>query len=138
MSVLSEGRSWTQPGCVAQPGWKFSDVYDKTHIPPGEPYTATVGGTFPVFETPLGRTGNPDLRRRQLHRHCPKTDPNGAQLIVAPLSEFRGFGEQYWTEPDLPCCRKPTAVVVTGASQSGSAIIDPYGGRCALDLNKDG
>ena len=62
---------------------------------------------------------------------------NGAQLIAAAFREFRGFGEQLWTNVTFRAVENHTAMVVAGAA-TVAAIIDPYGRQLALDVNRDG
>jgi apolipoprotein N-acyltransferase len=62
---------------------------------------------------------------------------NGAQLIGAGFREFRGFGEQLWTNATFRAVETRSSMVVTGAA-TVAAIIDPYGRQLALDVNRDG
>ena len=135
-SVLKEGEPRRNQAVLLSPDGTFSEVYNKTHIPPGEFYDVK-GGTFPIFETSFGRMaslicadGNyTDIARKLTH--------NGAQLIAAPYKEFPGFGEQLWQNVTFRAVENQTAVVIAGAT-SVAAIIDPYGRQVELDVNKDG
>ena len=121
---------------LLSPDGTFSEVYNKTHIPPGEAYDIE-GGVFPVFETSFGRMASlicADGNYTDIARYITQ---NGAQLIAAPFREFPGFGEQLWQNLTFRAVENQTAVVVTGAA-SVAAIIDPYGRQVALDVNKDG
>lgn len=135
-SVLKEGETRQNSSVLLSPDGKFSAVYNKTHIPPGEAYDVP-GGSYPVYATPLGtfaslicHDGNYTDVARGLAR-------NGAQLIAAPYFEFPGFGEQLWQNATFRAVENRTAVVVTGAT-SVASIIDPYGRQIALDINKAG
>jgi apolipoprotein N-acyltransferase len=61
---------------------------------------------------------------------------NGAQLIAAGFREFRGAGEQVWTNVTFRAVENHTAMVLTGAAYV-SAIIDPNGRHIALDASYD-
>ncbi|MGB7540301.1 MAG: nitrilase-related carbon-nitrogen hydrolase [Anaerolineales bacterium] len=135
-SVLKEGEPSRNQAVWLSPGGVFSEVYNKTHIPPGEQYDTT-GAPFPVFSTPIGKLasmichdGNYTDVARGLAR-------NGAQLIAIGYMEFPGFGEQLWQNATFRAVENHTAVVVTGAT-SVAAIIDPYGRLIALDVAIDG
>jgi apolipoprotein N-acyltransferase len=135
-SVLKEGEPGRNQAVLLSPDGKFSDVYNKTHIPPGESYDVP-GGTFPVFETGFGRMASlicADGNYTDIARYITQ---NGAQLIAAPFREFPGFGEQLWQNATFRAVENQTAMVVTGAA-SVASIVDPYGRIVALDVNKDG
>ncbi len=135
-SVIKEGEPGRNQAVLLSPEGAFSEVYNKTHIPPGEFYDVE-GGTFPVFETTFGRLASlicADGNYTDITRWLTQ---NGAQLIAAPYREFPGFGEQLWQNVTFRAAENQVAMVVTGAA-SVAAIIDPYGRQVALDVNKDG
>ena len=135
-SVLTEGQPRRNQVVLLSPQGVFSEMYNKTHIPPGEAYDAE-GGTFPVFPTAYGNMAGAichDNNYTDIARNLTK---NGAQLIAAPFLEFPGFGEQLWQNTTFRAVENRTAVVVTGAT-SVAAIVDPYGRQIALDVNKVG
>lgn len=135
-SVLTEGEPRRNQTVLLSPQGTFSAVYNKTHIPPGERYDVK-GGTFPVFETTLGRMAALICADGNYTDVSRKLTANGAQLIAMPYKEFPGFGEQLWQNTTFRAVENQTAVVVTGAT-SVAAIISPYGQLVALDVNKDG
>ena len=135
-SVLAEGQPRRNQTVLLSPDGQFSEVYNKTHLPPGEFYDFQ-GGSYPVFDTAFGKLaalichdGNYTDVSRMLTR-------NGARLISAGYLEFSGFGEQLWTNMTFRAVENQTAVVVTGAT-SVAAIIDPYGRQVSLDVDIDG
>lgn len=135
-SVLREGEPRRNQVVLLSPDGTFSQVYNKTHIPPGERYDFP-GGSFPVFETSLGRMAAlicADGNYTDIARHLTK---NGAQLIAAPYLEFPGFGEQLWQNMTFRSVENEVSTVVAGAT-SVAAIIDPYGRQVALDVDKEG
>lgn len=135
-SVLNEGEPRRNQTVLLSPQGMFSEVYSKTHIPPGEFYDVK-GGTFPVFETTFGRIAALICADGNYTDIARKLAANGAQLIAAPYKEFPGFGEQLWQNTTFRAVENQTALVVTGAT-SVAAIINPYGRLVALDVNKDG
>lgn len=135
-SVIKEGEPSRNETVLLSPDGSFSEVYNKTHIPPGEAYDVP-GGRYPVFETPYGTLaamicadGNYTDVSRQLAL-------NGAQLIGVGYKEFPGFGEQLWQNTIFRAVENHASLVVTGAT-SVAAIIDPYGKIVDLDVNKEG
>lgn len=135
-SVITEGEPSRNQAVLLSPEGKFSAVYNKTHIPPGEAYDVA-GGNFPIFITPLGHLASMICHDGNYTDIARKLTQNGAQLIAAPFKEFPGFGEQLWTNLTFRAVENQTAVVVTGAT-SVAAIIDPYGRQVALDVEKNG
>lgn len=133
---VMEGQPFRNESVLLSPTGEFSQVYGKNHAPPGEPLSPSAG-VYPVFVTSLGNLvteichdgNNTDVTRKLVH--------NGAQLISAGLSEFGGFGEQYWMHTTFRAVENRTAMVVT-SRQTGSAIIDPYGRQIDLNLNPVG
>lgn len=135
-SVLNEEEPSRNQMVLLSPDGIFSDVYNKTHIPPGERYDEK-GGTFPTFETIFGRMGALICADGNYTDVARKLTQNGAQLIAAPYFEFPGFGEQLWQNTTFRAVENQAAVVVSGAT-SVAAVIDPYGRQLALDVYKDG
>jgi len=135
-SDIHEGRPARNETVLLSPDGEFSDVYHKTHIPPGEAYDVA-GGRYPVFDTPYGKLAAlicADGNYTDIARHLAA---NGVQLIAAGYKEFPGFGEQLWQNTTFRAVENRAAVVVTGAT-SVAAVIDPYGRLSALDVNRDG
>lgn len=135
-AVVKEDEPGRNQTVLLSPDGVFSEVYNKTHIPPGEFYDVE-GGVFPVFHTDLGQMAGMichDGNYTDIARYLTQ---NGAQLIAAPYKEFPGFGEQLWQNVTFRAVENQTAMVVTGAT-SVAAIIDPYGRQIALDVDKDG
>jgi apolipoprotein N-acyltransferase len=135
-SVIKEGEPKRDQAVLLSPSGEFSEVYNKTHIPPGESYDVE-GGQFPVFKTSFGQTASlicHDGNYTDVSRRLTK---NGAQLIAAPFLEFAGFGEQLWQNITFRAVENRTPMVVTGAS-TVAAIIDPMGRLVQLDVDRNG
>ena len=123
---------WRNEAVLLSPSGEFSAVYGKNKIPPGELTTPTAG-VFPVTDTPLGRLAAMICHDANYTDIARKLTQNGAQIVSAGLSEFGGFGEQYWTNVTFRAVENRTAMVVT-ARETGSAIIDPYGRQTSLTI----
>lgn len=135
-SVLKEGEPRRNQAVWLSPDGTFSEVYNKTHIPPGEFYDVA-GGPFQAFETPFGRVASLICADGNYTDVARNLTQNGAQLIAAPYKEFPGFGEQLWQNVTFRAVENQAAMVVAGAT-SVAAIIDPNGRQVGLDVNKDG
>ena len=135
-SVIQEGEPGRNQAVLLGPDGVFSEAYNKTHIPPGEFYDVK-GGTFPVFDTPLGKLASMICHDGSYTDVARNLTRNGAQLIAVGYMEFPGFGEQLWQNTTFRAVENQTSVIVTGAT-SVAAIIDPSGRQVALDVDKDG
>jgi apolipoprotein N-acyltransferase len=134
-TVVKEGEPWRNEAVLLTPQGEFLDVYGKNHAF-GEPPTA-MNGVFPVYDTPLGGLATLICHDANYTDVARKLARNGAQVISAPIREFGGFGEQYWTNALFRAVENRTAVVVTGVANV-SAIINSDGSLVALDSNANG
>lgn len=135
-TVAREGEPFRNESVLLSPNGEFSSVYGKNHAPPGEPLSPSAG-SYPVFETPLGRLATLICHDGNFTDVTRKLTRNGAQLISAGLNEFGGFGEQFWTHITFRAVENRTAFVVA-SRETGSTIIDPHGRQIALSLVSDG
>jgi apolipoprotein N-acyltransferase len=110
------------------PSGEFMPVYGKDHeSSPGEPPTATAG-TFPVYETPLGKIGTiicNDVNYTDSSRFLAR---NGAQLITIPTLEtgVPGFHWEVGIQGVLRAVENRVATVKADVAYS-AMIVDPYG-----------
>ena len=134
-TVVQEGEPWRNEAVLLTPQGEFLDVYGKNHAF-GEPPSA-MRGVFPVYDTPLGKLATLICHDANYTDVARKLAANGAQIIAAPIREFGGFGEQFWTNALFRAVENRTAVVVTGVAHV-AAIINPDGSLVALDTDSDG
>lgn len=134
-SVVKEGEPWRNEAVLLTPQGEFQAVYGKNHAF-GEPPSA-MRGVYPVYETPLGRLATLICHDANYTDVARKLAANGAQIIAAPIHEFGGFGEQFWTNALFRGVENHNAVVVTGAA-TVAAIINGDGSLVALDTDSDG
>jgi apolipoprotein N-acyltransferase len=134
-TVVKEGEAWRNEAVLLTPQGEFLDVYGKNHAF-GEP-PSTMRGVFPVYNTPLGKLATLICHDANYTDVARKLTAGGAQIIAAPILEFGGFGEQYWTNALFRGVENRTAVVVTGVAHV-AAIINPDGSLVALDTDSDG
>lgn len=134
-TVVQEGVPWRNEAVLLTPQGEFLEVYGKNHAF-GEPPTA-MNGIFPVYDTPFGRVATLICHDANYTDVMRKLTANGAQITAAPIHEFGGFGEQYWTNALFRAVENRTAVVVSGVAHV-SAIINPDGSIVALDTDADG
>ena len=112
---------------ILSPNGEFSELYAKSHpvLFAGEPYGLNVG-TYPVYETPLGTLGSIicyDLNYTDVTR---KMASEGAQIIVAPSSDWPGIAEKQNVHLVFRAIETRTSIV-NAEKAFDSAIVDPYG-----------
>jgi len=112
---------------ILSPNGEFSEPYAKSHpvLFAGEPYGLNVG-TYPVYKTPLATLGSIicyDLNYTDVTR---KMTSQGAQIIVAPSSDWEGIAEKQNVHLVFRAIETRTGIV-NAEKAFDSAIVDPYG-----------
>jgi apolipoprotein N-acyltransferase len=112
---------------ILSPEGEFSELYAKSHpvLFAGEPYGLNAG-TYPVYETPLGTLGSIicyDLNYTDVTR---KMAVQGAQIIVAPSSDWEGIAKKQNVHLVFRAIETRTGIV-NAEKAFDSAIVDPYG-----------
>ena len=112
---------------ILSPNGEFSDLYAKSHpvLFAGEPYGLNVG-TYPIYKTPLGTLGSIicyDLNYTDVTR---KMASQGAQIIVAPSSDWEGIAEKQNVHLVFRAIETRTGIL-NAEKAFDSAIVDPYG-----------
>jgi len=134
-TIVKEGSPWRNEAVLLTPQGEFLEVYGKNHAF-GEPPSA-MRGVYPVYNTPLGLLATLICHDANYTDVARKLAANGAQITAAPIREFGGFGEQYWTNALFRAVENRTAVVVTGVANV-AAIINPDGSLVTLDTDRNG
>ncbi len=112
---------------ILSPSGEFSEPYAKAHpvLFAGEPYGLNVG-TFPIYDTPLGTLATIicyDLNYTDVTR---KMASQGAQIIVAPSSDWEGIAEKQNVHLVFRAIETRTSIV-NAEKAFDSALVDPYG-----------
>ena len=112
---------------ILSPDGEFSEPYAKSHpvLFAGEPYGLNVG-TYPVYDTPIGTIASIicyDLNYTDVTR---KMAAQGAQIIVAPSSDWEGISEKQNIHLVFRAIETRTGIV-NAEKAFDSAIVDPYG-----------
>jgi len=122
-----EDQTWRNEATVLSPAGDFLGVFGKAHpvVFGGERHTFL--GTYPVYETPLGRIATiicydldfTDTTRRMVQ--------NGAQLIAVPSHDWPAIATKHYTHVVFRAVENRVAMVKSDGSGNDSVIIDPYG-----------
>ncbi|MCS7221393.1 MAG: carbon-nitrogen hydrolase family protein [Anaerolineae bacterium] len=135
---MGDARSVTLlPDGLASDG-RFLGVYSKDHPVTFAGETSLTRGTYPVYETPLGRIGTiicydldfTDTARRIAH--------NGAQLILVPSHDWPQIATKHYTHLIFRAIENRVSMVKADNSGNDSVIIDPYGRILASAITPGG
>ena len=131
-----EGRHHNEVTLLTPEG-EFLGVYGKDH--PGTfagDYSDT-GGTYPVYETDLGRIATIicyDLDFTDTARHMAR---GGAELVATPSADVPSLGYVHYTHLVFRAIENRVAMVKAD-NEFDSAIIDPYGRVLTKATSDDG
>ena len=126
--VNDDPSGWRNEAVMLTPAGEFLPVYGKDHeSSPGEPPIVSAG-TYPVYDTPLGKIGTivcNDVMYTDSTRYLTR---NGAQLITIPTMETLGPGFHYEVgiQGVLRAVENRVATVKADVAYS-AMIVDPYG-----------
>ncbi|MBC8508693.1 MAG: apolipoprotein N-acyltransferase [Chloroflexi bacterium] len=112
---------------ILNPNGEFSDLYAKAHpvLFAGEPYGLNVG-TFPVYDTEIGKLGTMICYDGNYTDVTRKLAAQGAQIIVAPASDWAGIAEKQNLHLVFRAIETRTSIV-NAEKAFDSVIVDPYG-----------
>jgi len=112
---------------ILNPNGEFSDLYAKAHpvLFAGEPYGLNVG-TFPVYDAEIGKLGTMICYDGNYTDVTRKLAAQGAQIIVAPASDWAGIAEKQNLHLVFRAIETRTSIV-NAEKAFDSVIVDPYG-----------
>lgn len=120
-------RIWHNEATVLTPAGQFLGVYGKDHpvIFAGE--TSPTRGTYPVYDTSLGKIGTIICYDLDFTDTARKITRNGAQLILVPSHDWPAIATMHYTHLVFRAVENRVSMVKADNSGNDSAIIDPYG-----------
>lgn len=120
-------QSFRNEATVLNPAGEFLGIYGKAHpvVFGGEPYGINAG-TFPVYETSLGKMGTIICYDLNFTDSARKLARQGAQFIAIPSLDFSGIADVQYTQAVLRAVENRVALIKADVGYD-SAIIDPYG-----------
>ncbi len=129
---------WRNEVTVLTPGGQFLGVYGKDHPVVFAGETSLSRGTYPVYETPLGRIGTIicyDLDFTDTSRNVTR---NGAQLILVPSHDWPQIATKHYTHLVFRAVENRVSLVKADNSGNDSVVIDPYGRIIASAITPGG
>ncbi len=111
---------------VVNPSGTFLGVYGKDHPVIFVNEVSSTGGTYPVFDTELGKLGMIICYDLDFTDTARKVAKNGAQIIAVPSGDFPGITDKHYAHVVFRAVENRVSMIKVDRSYD-SAIIDPYG-----------
>jgi len=120
-------RAWRNEATVLTPDGRFLGVYGKDHPVTFAGETSLTRGTYPVYETPLGRIGTIICYDLDFTDTARRITRNGAQLILVPSHDWPQIATKHYTHLVFRAIENRVSLVKADNSGNDSVIVDPYG-----------
>jgi apolipoprotein N-acyltransferase len=111
---------------VLSPTGEFLGVYGKAHPVPFTGEYNTSLGTFPVYETPIGKLGTIICYDLDFTDTARKVTRNGAQLIAVPSQDSPSVATKHYTHLVFRAVENRVSMVKSDGGYD-SAVVDSYG-----------
>ncbi len=131
-------RAWRNEATVLTPDGRFLGVYGKDHPVTFAGETSLTRGTYPVYDTPLGRLGTIICYDLDFTDTARKMTRHGAQLILVPSHDWPAIGAKHYTHLVFRAVENRVSMVKADNSGNDSVIVDPYGRIIAAALTLGG
>jgi apolipoprotein N-acyltransferase len=131
-------RVWRNETTVLSPDGQFLGVYGKDHPVTFAGESSPTRGTYPVYDTPLGRIGTIICYDLDFTDTARKITRNGAQLILVPSHDWPQIATKHYTHLLFRAVENRVSMVKADNSGNDSVIIDPYGRIIAAALTPGG
>ena len=122
---------------VIDPQGDFLGVFGKDHPVLFGGETSPTRGTYPVYDTPIGRLGTIICYDLDYTDTARKLAAQGAQLIGVPSNDWGGIADKHFTHVVFRAIENRVAMVKADGGYD-SAIVDPYGRINALAAFPEG
>jgi len=122
---------------VISPTGEFLGVFGKDHPVVFAGETSLTRGSYPVYDTPIGKIGTIICNDLDYTDTARKIAKQGAQLIGVPSQDWNSIADKHFTHVVFRAVENRVAMVKADGSFD-SAIIDPYGRILDLDVSPEG
>jgi apolipoprotein N-acyltransferase len=133
--VGSEG--FRNEATIVNPDGKFLGVFGKDHPVVFGGETSLSQGTYPVYDTDLGKLATIICYDLDYTDTTRKMVAQGAQLVGVPSNDWGSIADKHYTHVVFRAIENRVAMVKADGSYD-SAIIDPYGRIIDLAVYPDG
>ncbi|MCD6201089.1 MAG: apolipoprotein N-acyltransferase [Bacteroidales bacterium] len=130
--------SWRNETTLLAPDGRFLGVYGKDHPLTFAGESSPTRGTYPVYDTPLGRIGTIICYDLDFTNTTRKVTRNGAQLILVPSHDWPEIATKHYPHLVFRAIENRVAMVKSDCSGNNSVVIDPYGRNIAAAITPGG
>jgi len=131
-------RIWRNETTVLSPDGQFLGVYGKDHPVTFAGETSPTRGTYPVYDTPLGKIGTILCYDLDFTDTTRKITRNGAHLILVPSHDWPAIATKHYSHLVFRAIENRISMVKADNSGNDSVIIDPYGRIIASAITPGG
>jgi len=129
---------WRNETTLLAPDGRFLGVYGKDHPVTFAGERSPTRGTYPVYDTPLGKIGTIICYDLDFTNTARRVVRNGAQLILVPSHDWPAIATKHYTHMVFRAIENRVAMVKSDNSGNNSVIIDPYGRVIAAAITPGG
>ena len=130
--------TWRNETTVLAPDGRFLGVYGKDHPLTFAGESSPTRGTYPVYDTPLGKIGTIICYDLDFTDTARKVTRNGAQLILVPSHDWPEIATKHYPHLVFRAIENRVAMVKSDSSGNNSVVIDPYGRIIAAAITPGG
>ncbi|MFN4293788.1 MAG: nitrilase-related carbon-nitrogen hydrolase [Thermoflexales bacterium] len=123
---------------VLSPEGQFLGAFGKDHPVVFAGETSPTRGTYPVYDTPLGRLGTIICYDLDFTNTARRITRNGAQLILVPSHDWPEIAAKHYTHLVFRAVENRVSLAKADNSGNDSVIIDPYGRILASAITPGG
>jgi apolipoprotein N-acyltransferase len=131
-------RVWRNEATVLSPDGQFLGIFGKDHPVVFAGETSPTRGTYPVYDTPLGRIGTIICYDLDFTDTARRITRNGAQLILVPSHDWPQIATKHYTHLVFRAVENRVSLVKSDNSGNDSVIVDPYGRILASAITPGG
>jgi apolipoprotein N-acyltransferase len=131
-------RLWRNETTVLSPDGQFLGIYGKDHPVTFAGESSPTRGTYPVYNTPLGRIGTIICYDLDFTDTARRITRNGAQLILVPSHDWPQIATKHYTHLVFRAIENRVAMAKADNSGNDSVIIDSYGRILAAAITPGG
>lgn len=135
--VVREEEGLRNEATVLNPQGDFLGIFGKDHPVTFGGETSLTRGTYPVYDTPLGKVGTLICYDLDFTDTARKLARQGAQLIAVPSNDWPAITYKHYTHLVFRAVENRVAMVKADSAYD-SAVIDPYGRVTALATEPEG
>jgi len=136
--VPVDERVWRNEATLLAPSGDFLGTYGKDHPMTFAGESSPTRGTYPVYETPLGRMGTIICYDLDFTNTARRITRNGAQLILVPSHDWPEIATKHSTHLVFRAVENRVPMVKADSSGNDSVVVDAYGRILASAITPGG